>query len=82
MIKKLSTKGQIVLPAGYRKRMGLRPGHPIEITQEGDKLVLEPVRSSQARFVRLHGYPKPILKIGKDRTVRDAEVTDILDDDA
>ncbi len=82
MIKKLSSKGQIVLPAKYRRKLGLKAGHSLSVSQEGDRLILEPVRKSSPRFVRLPGYPCPVLSAGKGRTVRDSDVTDLFEDDA
>lgn len=82
MIKKLSTKGQIVLPAGYRKSLNLKPGQSIEISRSGDRLILQPIRKEAFRFVRIPGYPRPVLSAGKGRVVRDTEVTDIFEEDA
>ena len=81
MIKKLSSKGQIVLPAEYRKSLGLKVGQAIAISREGDRLILEPVSKPVPRFVRLSGYPRPILSAGKGKVVRDRDVRDVFDDD-
>lgn len=41
----LSSKGQIVLPVDIRKRLGLAAGSVLELSEEGDGLVLRPVHS-------------------------------------
>ena len=42
-ITTVSTKGQFVIPAEMRDLLGIRPGTRIAVTQEGSKIVLEPV---------------------------------------
>jgi len=49
MKTKLSSKGQIVLPASARRRLGLRPGVEMEVEVEGDRLVLIPRTPSRPR---------------------------------
>ncbi len=41
----LSSKGQIALPAGIRKRLGLAAGSVLEVYEEGDGLMLRPVHT-------------------------------------
>jgi AbrB family looped-hinge helix DNA binding protein len=38
----ISSKGQIVIPAGLRKRYGLQEGATVVFQEEGGRLVLEP----------------------------------------
>ena len=40
----LSSKGQIVLPAGIRKRMALRDGDKLAIYSNGDVIMLKPIQ--------------------------------------
>jgi len=42
MIVKVSSKGQIVLPAGVRKRMGIEPGDELVLVEWGDAVYLVP----------------------------------------
>jgi AbrB family looped-hinge helix DNA binding protein len=46
MTTKLSTKGQVVLPASVRRRLALQAGDPLEISVEngdhGERIVIEP----------------------------------------
>ena len=40
MQTRVSTKGQVVLPGPLRRKLGIRPGDPLEITIEKDRIVL------------------------------------------
>lgn len=48
----VSKRGYIVLPAGLRKEMGIKPGTKVILTREDDRIVLTPVASFTER---LHG---------------------------
>ena len=82
MLKQLSSKGQLVLPASYRRKFGLSAGSSIRISEDGDRLILEPAEKNDAVFVKVEGYSRPILSIGKNRKITDADLVDPLDDDA
>lgn len=81
MLKVLSSKGQLVLPAAYRRKMGLADGSQIRIREDGDRLILEPARPSKAKFVQAPGCSLPILSIGSKRRITDSDLIDPLDDD-
>jgi len=40
---KVTRKGQITIPAHFRKKNGIKEGSSVEITDMGEKLVIEPV---------------------------------------
>ena len=42
MQTRISTKGQVVLPSRIRRRLGLRPGDPLDAKVEGERIVLTP----------------------------------------
>ena len=42
-ITTVSTKGQFVIPSEIRESLGIKPGTRIAVTQEGSRIVLEPV---------------------------------------
>ena len=42
-ITTVSTKGQFVIPSEMRASLGIAPGTRISVTQEGSRLILEPV---------------------------------------
>ena len=39
----VSTKGQIVIPAGLREELGIKAGTRLAIQREGNHLVLQPI---------------------------------------
>jgi AbrB family looped-hinge helix DNA binding protein len=42
-ITTVSTKGQFVIPSEMRAALGIQPGTRISVTQDGSRIVLEPV---------------------------------------
>jgi AbrB family looped-hinge helix DNA binding protein len=54
MQTRVSTKGQVVLPAPLRRRLGLRAGDPLEISVEKDRIVLTQASKQkyEARIVK------------------------------
>ena len=50
MKTRLSSKGQVVLPAAARRRLGLLPGVEMEVAVESDRLVLIPQAAPRPRF--------------------------------
>ena len=49
MQTKVSTKGQVVLPSPIRRRLGLRPGDPLDAKVEGERIVLTPKRKRKTK---------------------------------
>ena len=47
MQTKVSTKRQIVLPGPIRRKLGIQPGDPLEISVEQDRIVLTAPRKKQ-----------------------------------
>ena len=39
----VTTKGQIVIPSGIRHHLNIRKGTKLCVTEEGDKIVLQPL---------------------------------------
>lgn len=42
-LSKLTRKGQITIPAHFRKKNAMREGSSVEITDVGHKIIVEPV---------------------------------------
>jgi AbrB family looped-hinge helix DNA binding protein len=42
-ITSVSTKGQFVIPSEMRASLGIKPGTRIAVTQDGPRIILEPV---------------------------------------
>lgn len=47
----LSTKGQLVIPIGFRKALRLQPGDKVSFLLQGNKLILQREESGRARLV-------------------------------
>ena len=76
MQTRVSTKGQIVLPAPVRRRLGIQAGDPLDITVESDRIVLSaPKRKHfKARIIKdpITGFP--VLYAGPDAPVLTSEM--------
>ena len=46
---KVSSKGQLVIPAEMREALGIEPGTQVAIRREGDELILRPLTKAAAR---------------------------------
>jgi len=81
METKLSTKGQVVLPSPIRRKLGLRPGDPLDVSAENGRVVLTP-RKVRAREVKICIDPitgLPVLSAGpKASPLTSAQVEEIL----
>jgi AbrB family looped-hinge helix DNA binding protein len=62
----LSTKYQVVIPAGIRQRLGLRPGKKYQVVSYGDCIEFIPVRKVQEMRGVLKGIETTIER-EKDR---------------
>jgi AbrB family looped-hinge helix DNA binding protein len=51
-ITTVSTKGQFVIPSGMRSALGIKPGTRICVTQDGTKIILEPVTAELVEKTR------------------------------
>ena len=61
----MSTKGQVVLPAPVRRKLGLRAGDSLDVTAEAGKIVLTPRRARRkARVVVDPITGLPVLSAG------------------
>jgi len=71
MQTRVSTKGQIVLPGPLRRKLGIRAGDALDISVEGDRVVLTvPKRTrSAARIIKdpITGFP--VIDVGPDAPV-------------
>jgi AbrB family looped-hinge helix DNA binding protein len=81
MQTKISTKGQVVLPSGLRRKLGLRPGDPLEAQIEAGRIILTPRRQRRHK-TKIMTDPitgLPSLSAGPDAPVLSSrEVQEIL----
>ena len=74
----VSSKGQIVLPAGVRRRLGLGAGAKIEIVEEADGLHLRVVSAvNHAKVASLVGMAKA-RSLGVTRRLQDFDPASML----
>jgi antitoxin PrlF len=74
----MSSKGQLVLPAALRRRMGMGAGARIEVLEEADGLKLRVVRPVQATDVtQLAGLVKA-ASMGTSRRLEDFDPASLL----
>lgn len=69
-IVKTLAKGQIVIPAAIRKKIGLKPGRKVLVTMEGErKVALEPLPEDPIRELRgiLKGGPSLTRELLQER---------------
>jgi AbrB family looped-hinge helix DNA binding protein len=57
---RLSTKGQLVIPAQLREALNLRPGDKVEMKLEGRRLVLQRA-TPRAASLRPGKFRRPVL---------------------
>lgn len=74
MIVTVSEKGQVVIPATLRARLGISAGTRLEVTEEGGnlRLLVEPQRKtlSAAACIGITGYVGPKIELGEMDTAR------------
>ena len=83
MLTTVSTKGQVVVPSGIRRKLGLQPGDSLEAKIKGRHIVLTPrkARPRKARIIRDPVTGLPTLTAGpKSPKLMSAEVREILAD--
>ena len=81
MQTKVSTKGQVVLPGPIRRRLGLRPGDPLDAKIDQGRIVLTPRRrrSRAGKIVTDPVTGLPALSAGADAPVLSSkEVEEIM----
>jgi AbrB family looped-hinge helix DNA binding protein len=71
MQTKVSTKGQVVLPGPLRRRLGIRPGDPLDVNVEHGRIVLTPrqKRSGRVKIVADPITGLPVLDAGPEAPV-------------
>jgi AbrB family looped-hinge helix DNA binding protein len=65
----VTTKGQLVIPARLRRRLGIKKGTTISFLEEGGRIILQPVTRQFIRGLRgsLKGEPSPLDLLLKER---------------
>jgi AbrB family looped-hinge helix DNA binding protein len=76
MQTRVSTKGQIVLPAPFRRKLGIRAGDPLDISIEKDRIVLTQASKPkyEARIVKDPVTGFIALDLGPDAPILTSEM--------
>jgi AbrB family looped-hinge helix DNA binding protein len=76
MQTRVSTKGQVVLPATVRRKLGIRAGDPLDIAIENDRIVLSAPKKKKyvAKIIKdpLTGFP--VIDVGPDAPILTSEM--------
>ena len=72
-ITTVSTKGQFVIPSEMRDLLGIAPGSRIAVTQDGSRIVLEPVSEELVDRTRglFSGKPSLSEELKRERRRKD-----------
>jgi AbrB family looped-hinge helix DNA binding protein len=65
----VTSKGQVVIPARLRRRLGIRKGTVLSFREDGGRLVVQPLSPEFLRTLRgsLKGNPSPLDLLLEDR---------------
>jgi AbrB family looped-hinge helix DNA binding protein len=76
MQTRVSTKGQIVLPAPLRNRLGIRAGDTLDVVVEKDRIVLTTPKRKRfkARIIEDPITGLPVLYAGPDAPILTSEM--------
>ena len=79
-VVKTSSKGQIVIPAKIREKLGIKPGQLVNLTLEGEKAVITPLPEDPIKALRgaLKGKPsmtEALLNDRKEERKREEKIT-------
>jgi AbrB family looped-hinge helix DNA binding protein len=66
---KITSKGQITVPKRVRQSLGVEPGDSIVFEDQGDKVVVRPVRS-ESPFDKYRGIHRKGRGLSRDEIVR------------
>jgi AbrB family looped-hinge helix DNA binding protein len=76
MQSRVSAKGQIVLPALVRRKLGIRAGDPLDISIEQDRIVLTAPKQKHftPRIIEDPVTGLPVIDVGPDAPVLTSEM--------
>jgi AbrB family looped-hinge helix DNA binding protein len=76
MRTRVSTKGQIVLPATVRRKLGIRAGDSLDILIDNDRIVLSAPKKKKytARIIEDPLTGLPVIDVGPDAPILTSEM--------
>ena len=69
----ISTKGQLVIPVALRRKYHIKPGTRVQIYDEGDKIVIQPITPEYVKGLRGSLKDGGALKILEEERRKDRE---------
>ncbi|MDO5495779.1 MAG: AbrB/MazE/SpoVT family DNA-binding domain-containing protein [bacterium] len=78
MMVTIDRAGRVVIPKDVRDRLSLDQNSELEVTVEGDTVLLSPVRSAGRRIVEVDGWP--VIESVRGISTSDADVQRWRDD--
>ncbi len=74
----VSSKGQVVIPASIREKLGIRKGEKLEVRLDGSRIIMEPVgRAVRSRRGILKGEGGRVLEFLLEERKRDAGLEEL-----
>ena len=66
---KISSKGQVVIPVEIREKLGIKPGKMVNLSLDGEKVVITPLPEDPIKALRgaLKGKPSLTKALLKER---------------
>ncbi len=83
MQTRVSTEGQVVLPAAVRQKLGIQAGDPLDVAVEQDRIVLTlpQKRQYEAKIIEDPVTGFPVIDVGPDAPILTSEmVPELLTD--
>lgn len=74
---RMTSKGQVTIPAEIRAELGLKPRDSVQFAREGDRIVIRPMESALLRSYRSIPALDPPMT---DRELRDAFEQGVADE--
>ncbi len=76
MQTRVSTKGQVVLPATVRRKLGIRAGDSLNIAIDNDRIVLSAPKKKKytARIIEDPLTGLPVIDVGPDAPILTSEM--------
>ena len=67
---KITSKGQITIPAEVRHALGVREGDTVIFEQDGDTVRVRPRRAGPSPFAKYRGIGNPGIPSGRENIIR------------
>ena len=83
MLGKVTTGYQITIPAFFRKLSNIKIGDHINIKEEGNKLIIEPIniRDANKALMKFNDIFKDEIKDANFNSLPEGEVMDVINDE-